>query len=155
LTAINRGVKHFPEPKGRAPVIIPYVLYEDVPAAIDFLERAFGFKEVLRFAGDDGVVSHAEARLGDSVLLMGHPGPAYRNPRNSGVEHCMLVADVDDVDAHYERAKAAGATILSEPREEAYGDYMYRAEDLEGFRWQFGTRVKDVAPEDWGAVSPG
>lgn len=135
-------------------MIVPYVLYEDVPAALEFLERAFGFTEVLRYTGDDGVVSHAEARLGDGVLMMGHPGPEYRNPRATGAHHVMLVADVDDVDAHFERAKAAGATILAEPRDEHYGDRMYRAEDAEGYRWQFGQRVKDLAPEDWGAVSP-
>ncbi|HEX9995076.1 MAG TPA: VOC family protein [Acidimicrobiales bacterium] len=135
-------------------MIIPYVLYEDVGAALEFLERAFGFREVLRWTGDDGRVGHAEARLGDSVLLMGSPGPDYRNPRHTGVEHVMLVAEVDDVDAHYERAKAAGATILAEPHEESYGDYQYRVEDLEGYRWEFGKRVRDVAPEDWGAVTP-
>lgn len=136
-------------------MIIPYLLYEDVAAALEFLERAFGFREALRYTGEDGVVSHAEARLGDAVVLMGHPGPDYRNPRHTGVQHVMLVAEVDDVDAHCERARAAGATILSEPREEAYGDYEYRVEDAEGYRWQFGKRVKELAPEDWGAVTPG
>lgn len=135
-------------------MIVPYVLYEDVPAALEFLERAFGFTEVLRYTGDDGVVNHAEARLGDGVLMMGHPGPEYRNPRATGADHVMLVADVDDVDAHFERAKAAGATILTEPRDEPYGDRMYRAEDAEGYRWQFGQRVEDLAPEEWGAVTP-
>lgn len=135
-------------------MIVPYVLYEDVPAALEFLERAFGFTEVLRYTGDDGVVNHAEARLGDGVLMMGHPGPEYRNPRTTGADHVMLVADVDDVDAHFERAKAAGANILAEPKDEFYGDRTYRAEDAEGYRWQFGQRVKDLAPEDWGAVTP-
>ena len=133
-------------------MLIPYILYEDVPAALEFLDRAFGFTEVLRFTGDDGVVNHAEARLGDNLLLMGNPGPDYRNPRNTGVQHVMLLANVDDVDAHHERARTAGATILSEPKEEAYGEYMYRAEDAEGYRWQFGRQVKEVAPKDWGAV---
>jgi uncharacterized glyoxalase superfamily protein PhnB len=135
-------------------MIHPYLLYEDVPAALAFLERAFGFEEVLRFTGDDGVVNHAEARFGDAVLMMGNPGPDYRNPRHTGVEHVMLVVDVDDVDAHFRRARAAGATILHEPRDEAYGDRTYRAEDAEGYRWQFGRRIADVSPEDWGAVTP-
>jgi uncharacterized glyoxalase superfamily protein PhnB len=60
-------------------------------------------------------------------------------------------AYVDDVDAHFERAKAAGATMLSEPEDTPWGDRHYRVEDLEGHRWMFAQHVRDVAPEEWGA----
>jgi uncharacterized glyoxalase superfamily protein PhnB len=59
---------------------------------------------------------------------------------------------VDDVDGHFARAKEGGATILSEPKDQAFGDRHYRAEDLEGHRWMFSQRIQDVAAEDWGAV---
>ena len=59
---------------------------------------------------------------------------------------------VDDVDAHFERAKGSGATILSEPEDTPYGDRNYRVEDLEGHRWMFAQHVRDVAPGEWGAT---
>jgi uncharacterized glyoxalase superfamily protein PhnB len=60
---------------------------------------------------------------------------------------------VDDVDAHFERARAAGATILEEPADQPYGDRRYAAEDPEGHQWFFAQHVRDLAPEDWGAVA--
>jgi uncharacterized glyoxalase superfamily protein PhnB len=63
-----------------------------------------------------------------------------------------LTVFVDDVDAHYAHAKAAGATILEEPHETAYGEYQYVAADLDGHHWLFSRHARDVNPEDWGAV---
>jgi uncharacterized glyoxalase superfamily protein PhnB len=59
---------------------------------------------------------------------------------------------VDDVDAHYERAKAAGAEITQEPADQEYGDRRYTARDVEGHQWFFATRVRDVSPSEWGAT---
>jgi PhnB protein len=68
-------------PEPAFPTITPYLLYEDVPAALQLLSNAFGFKERLRFTADDGTVNHAEMELGDGVFMMGDPGPQYRGPR--------------------------------------------------------------------------
>ena len=133
--------------------IYPYLLYDDAAAAIDFLSRAFGFEEVLRYAGEGGYVNHAEMKLGDASIFMGDPGEHYRNPRKLGQETVGIYVYVDDVDAHFERARAAGVEILREPRDEDYGDRRYDAVDPEGHRWYFATAVKRVAPEDWGAVT--
>jgi uncharacterized glyoxalase superfamily protein PhnB len=134
--------------------IIPYLLYEDVAGAIDWLSAAFGFRERLRYADENGVVNHAEIVLtGDSIML-GHPGADFRNPRRLGGMTHLTHVYVEDVDAHCERAREAGATILSEPADQAYGDRRYDAEDLEGQRWSFAQRLKDVAPADWGATAP-
>jgi uncharacterized glyoxalase superfamily protein PhnB len=134
-------------------IVTPYLLYEDVAAALDWLDRAFGFREELRWAGEDGVVAHAEMRLGDGVIMLGHPGPDYESPRRTGHASVLIAVRVDDVDAHYERACAAGATIAEPPVDKPYGDRSYQAEDLEGHRWSFSTPVSaEVAPEDWGAV---
>ena len=131
--------------------ITPYLLYKDVDAALRFLEDAFGFREVLRYSGEEGYVNHAEARLGDAAVYLGDPGEHYRNPREQGQETVGLYVLVDDVDSHHEKARAAGAEILEEPADQEYGDRRYVAADPEGQRWYFAQRMADVPAEEWGA----
>lgn len=131
--------------------IAPYLLYKDSAAALDFLSEAFGFEEVLRYTGEEGYVNHAETKLGNSVVMLGSPGPDFRNPKDIGVTVLIHVM-VEDVDAHYERAKAAGAEIKDEPEDQDYGHRRYSALDPEGHHWYFAQAVKDVAPEEWGAA---
>lgn len=138
------------------PRVTPYLLYEDVPAALDWLARAFGFEERLRHADDGGRVNHAEMTVGpDGVIMLGWPGPAYRNPKRSGASSVLVHVVVEDVDAHFARARDAGAVILREPADEAYGDRRYDAADPEGHRWSFAQPVRDVTPQEWGAVPAG
>jgi PhnB protein len=138
----------------RYPTVTPYLLYEDVDAALVWLCDAFGFRERLRFADDDGTVSHAEMTIGvDGLLMLGHPGPAYRDPRRLGGGTALVHVLVDDVDGHAERARAAGARILREPEDQAYGHRRYDVEDLAGHTWSFSQPVRDVAPGDWGATT--
>src|ERR671936_1462113 len=94
--------------------IPPYLSYKEVDQALDFLARAFGFEEELRYTGAEGYVNHAEMKLGDAHIMMGNPGEGYRNPKEQGGETVGLYVYVDDVDAHCERAKAAGAEITEE-----------------------------------------
>ena len=133
--------------------ITPYLLYEDAASAIDFLTSAFGFRERLRVPTEDGRVSHAELELDGGLLMLGEPGPDYRGPRSAGTRHALVHVYVDDVDAHFERAREAGATIVEEPAEQPYGDRRYAAEDGEGHQWFFAQRVRDLAPDEWGAVA--
>ncbi len=128
--------------------VTPYLYYEDVARALDWLTRAFGFCERMRMTGPDGKVQHAEMEAADGVIMMGHPGPQYRNPRHLGQTTQSVYVYVDDVDAHAEQARAAGATLLEEPQDQFYGDRRYGAADLEGHHWYFATHVRDVAPED-------
>src|SRR5262249_57037271 len=95
--------------------ITPYLLYEDVAAALEWLNRAFGFDETLRFTGDGGDVSHAEAWLGDAAIYLGDPGDHYKNPKRLGQETVGLTALGDDLDAHHERSKFAGTRWPGEP----------------------------------------
>jgi uncharacterized glyoxalase superfamily protein PhnB len=132
--------------------VTPYLLYSDVDAALDFLTRAFGFQEHLRHTGDQGYVDHAEMRLGDGVLYLGDPGDDYRNPNELGGRTVLITVSVDDVDAHCEHARAAGAKIVEEPADQAYGERRYAADDPEGHRWFFGQVIREVAPEEWGAT---
>ncbi len=132
--------------------IVPYLLYADCAAALDWLARAFGFEETLRYTGEGGYVNHAEMRFGDAIFYMGDPGDDYRNPKELGAETVGIHVEMDDdVDAHFERAKAAGAEIREGPTDQEYGHRRYTARDPEGHIWFFAQVTAEVAPEDWGA----
>lgn len=135
-----------------AQTVTPYLLYEDVGGALDFLSRAFGFEEQLRFTGEAGYVNHAEMRLGDGVIFLGDPGDHYKSPKRLGQETVGIYVLVEDVDAHCERAKAAGVEINEEPTDQDYGERRYIATDHEGHVWFFATPIREVAPEEWGAT---
>jgi PhnB protein len=130
------------------PRITPYLFYEDVDAAVDFLVKTFGFVERMRMPGPDGRALHAEVGLGDGVVMMGNPGPDYLNPTRRGGATQLVYVYVDDVDGHYALARSAGVRILREPADQFYGDRTYAAEDLEGHQWSFGQHVRDVSPEE-------
>ena len=117
--------------------ITAYLLYRDAGAAVDWLVEAFGLQadEVLR--GEGGRVNHASMRLGKAVLMLGSPGPDFKGPRAIGHATANLYVDIEDVEAHYARAVAAGATIIEEPKDTFYGARRYGAEDLEGHPWYF------------------
>ena len=132
-------------PPENMPRITPYLYYEDVASAVDWLARAFGFRERMRMPGPDGKIVHAEMELADGVVMMGCPGPDYRNPKRLGQTTQNVYVYVDDVDRHCERARKAGAKIFEEPKDQFYGDRRYGAEDPEGHQWYFATHVRDVA----------
>ncbi len=135
-------------PPPNMPRITPYLYYEDVAAALAWLTRAFGFRERLRLPGPEGGITHAEMQLADGVVMMGRPGPEYRNPKRLGQPTQNLYVYVDDVEAHFRRAKEAGARILEPPADQFYGDRRYGAEDPEGHQWFFAEHVRDVSPEE-------
>lgn len=121
--------------------LMPMLAYDDAPAAIAFLCRAFGFSEKFRFDLPDGTIGHAELRRGDARVAIattwevaGMAPPC----RLSGV-HGQLYCEVDDVDAHYECALAGGAVIAQAPGRPEHGSRSYRAIDPEGHRWVFAT----------------
>lgn len=130
------------------PRISPYLLYENVEAALRWLERAFGFSEKTRIEMPEGGIGHAEMTLEGGLVMMGFPGPDYRNPKNSGAGSANVYVYVNDVDAHHARAREAGAEVFEEPMDTFYGDRRYGVMDLEGHMWFFATHVRDVAPED-------
>src|SRR5438445_2312423 len=133
--------------------ITPYLYYADVDAALSFLGEAFGFEETLRYTGEGGYVSHAEMRLGDAAIMMGDPGESYRTPAQLGGTTHGTHVYVDDVDAIFERARAAGAEIHEEPTDKPYGDRSFTARDPEGHEWFVATHVRDVPLEEWGGVA--
>ena len=136
-----------PIPEG--PRITPYLLYEDAGKAADWLAQAFGFVEFGdRYTGPDGKVTHTQMRLGDGVVMMGGPGPSYRSPNHLGQATQHLYVYVEDVDALFRRARAVGARVLAEPKDEFYGDRRCALADPEGHQWFFAQHVRDVPAEE-------
>lgn len=127
--------------------ITPYLLYQDAGAALAWLAKAFGLRKTGDiYKGADGRVSHGGMTLGDAQLLLGSPGPDFKNPKVLGHATQNLYVDVDDVAKHYARAVKAGATIIEEPRDTPYGARRYGAEDPEGHRWYFAQELPVKAP---------
>ena len=131
--------------------IVPFIGYEDAAAAVEWLERAFGFVEdrSARYE-EDGIITHAELSLDGATIYVSTPRD-YVSPRTlresselarRSYDNPWVIdghfVQVDDIDAHFERAREAGATILREPEEPGIGQRIYSAEDLEGHRWMFG-----------------
>jgi PhnB protein len=130
------------------PRVMPYLLYEDSDAALEFLVSAFGFTEKMRLTGENGRINHAELSIGDGVIMFGTPDGEYKNPNKLGGRTGNIYVYVDDVDAHYERAKQAGATIAREPEDQFYGDRNYLAHDPEGHEWYFATHVREMSEDE-------
>ena len=120
-------------------------MYRDPAAAIDFLERAFGFETLARHDNPDGTVAHSELRLGDDVVMVGTGAEALQDaPGDFRAARVGIYLSVEDLDAHYERARAAGADIGRELQDTEYGSREYSARDPEGVHWHFGTYVPQV-----------
>jgi uncharacterized glyoxalase superfamily protein PhnB len=138
----NRSV-----PRG---AVIPFLAYEDVPRAIEWLSGAFGFSERLRTPPEaDGSIHLAQLNAGEgSVMLrtIDPGGPSAGRPPQS------ILVRVENADAHCERARANGARILREPKTAEFGERQYTAEDLAGHQWTFSQTVADVDPAEWGAI---
>ena len=129
---------------------VPVLVYEDVAKAIAWLCEAFGFMERLRAAGPDGMVSHAQLTVAEGAIMLGRQGGEFRPPRPNEVSQYVVV-HVENVDAHFERARRSGARILKAPSDMPFGERQYTAEDPGGHRWTFSQSIADVAPEAWGA----
>jgi uncharacterized glyoxalase superfamily protein PhnB len=125
------------------PTIVPYLSYVDAKAAMGFLGKAFGFETVQAFDGADRRLMHGEMRFGDGVIMLGsvEEAPATQSPG--------IYVVVGDVDAHHERAVAAGATIVYPPEDTEFGTRRYRARDPEGHEWSFGTYQPQTEAPKW------
>jgi PhnB protein len=129
-----------PVPEGYQSVI-PYFAVAEPGALIEFVKAAFGAQVTLTMRGPDGSIHHAEARIGDSVLMMGRSPTSRPN---------TLYMYVPDVDAVYRRAMAAPGAVKSmrEPTDEWYGDRSGGVEDSQGNQWWFATHIEDLSEEE-------
>lgn len=132
------------------------IVYRDPKRMLAWLERAFGFRPMMIISDAEGNVAHSEMVWGDSRLMVGsewsgdHSSPTGLGGKNTQTVHVQMT---EDIDAHCNRARAAGAEILMEPVDQFYGDRTYRARDPEGHIWTFGQTVRQVPPEEWDAES--
>ena len=123
--------------------LYPVLRYGDAHAAIDFLERAFGFQRHVVHEGEQGAIVHAELRFGDQVVMLSSAGvgdPVY----DEGQGRTIVYVALDDVDTLHDTAKAAGAEIVMPPTDQDYGARDFSARDPEGNIWSFGTYRPDV-----------
>ncbi|HMN83327.1 MAG TPA: VOC family protein [Burkholderiaceae bacterium] len=143
------------DPYDRPPVAVS-VYYRDPFAALDWLERAFGFQRVMVITDPDGKLAHSEMRIGDSgrgsgLIYVGPEwadhvaSPATVGGKNTQSIHVHLSGDLD---AHCAHARAAGAVVVREPAEQFYGDRVYAARDPEGHVWTFSRPVRMVTREE-------
>ena len=122
--------------------VTPYLAVQGVPKLMTFLRQAFNAEDREKMTTPDGRVSHAEMRIGDSIIMMGEPtGESKSMPG-------MIYLYLDDTDAAYKRALEAGATSLREPTDMFYGDRNAAVTDPVGNQWWIATHVEDVPPEE-------
>ena len=130
--------------------ILPYLNYSDAKAASEFIRNAFGFEQGLLLEMPDGSIGHCELLYGGETLMLASEfaDVGLSSPAALGGVHASVVVYVDDINAHCEHARAAGAQIVQEPEDQFYGDRTYRALDTEGVGWEFHQHVRDVTPEE-------
>ncbi|MDP9052373.1 MAG: VOC family protein [Acidobacteriota bacterium] len=131
-------------------VILPHVSYRNVAEAMAWLSRVFGFREHYRYGVDGDRVSGAQMHLGEAYVMLRTRAGA--TPAELGFGTQSLTVFVEDVDGHYAKAKAEGATIVEELHETEYGERQYGVVDLDGHHWLFSRHARDVRPQEWGAV---
>jgi uncharacterized glyoxalase superfamily protein PhnB len=123
--------------------VIPFLKYEDAPAALDWLTEAFGFERTEVHEGENGKIVHAEMRFADGLIMLGSAGRnelGMKTATELGAVNQGVYAIVDDgIDVHYERAVAAGAEIVLPLHDTDYGSREYVVRDPEGNLWSFGT----------------
>lgn len=130
------------------------LFYQDPKAAFRWLEDAFGFEPLFVLLDAEGNLGHSEMTFGNSVVMIGtewsddHKSPKSVGGRNTQTVHVQLAAG-EDVDAHCEQARKAGAEIVQEPDTQFYGDRTYRAKDPEGHIWTFGVTVEQMTADQW------
>jgi len=135
--------------------IQPYLHIRGAAQAIDFYKKAFGARERFRMAQPDGLIGHAELEFGDSVIMLSDEFPerGVHGPAHFGGSPASLMFYVEDCDAVYQRALAAGAKSRREPADQFYGDRSAGVEDPFGFQWWLGTHIKDMSNEELQAAA--
>src|SRR5246500_3373778 len=122
--------------------VTPYLAVPDAQSLIDFMVKVFDAKEREIIRKPDGQIRHAEFQIGNSIIMLGTTSPTYGNAT------ATLYVYVDDADARYQRALEAGATSISEPANQFYGDRHAGVKDSNGISWWVATHFEDVSPDE-------
>jgi PhnB protein len=123
--------------------VTPYILVQGADKLIDFIKKAFDAKETERYSMPDGSIGHAEVRIGDSVLMVSDAQGEEYKPMAAGI-HLY----VEDCDVTYKHALEAGATSVSEPQDQFYGDRSSGVNDQFGNKWWIATHKEDLSKEE-------
>jgi uncharacterized glyoxalase superfamily protein PhnB len=129
--------------------VLPHISYRNVLEACEWLSRVFGFREAFRYGNP---VSGVQMHLGHAYIMLRHAKEDSLTPAQLGYGTQNVTVFVEDVDAHYARAREAGARIVEELHETIYGERQYGVVDLDGHHWLFARHARDVSPEEWGAT---
>lgn len=132
-----------------APDIVPAITYSDLPRAVDWLVRVFGFREreEARLTWPGGGMAWIE--VGSGLFKIATPDDTWRQDPGGGAAGVVMKVYVDDVDEHFSHAKLEGALVVSEPQDGFWGGRIYRVLDHEGHRWEISQRGRDVAAHRW------
>ena len=122
--------------------VTPFLVIYKIKECIEFMKKAFDAKEVYKMEGPDGVIMHAEVKIGNSMIMMGEASEKYPPL------HGALYLYVEDVDKTYQNAINAGATSNMAPADQFYGDRTSGVNDPFGNKWWIGTHIEDVSPEE-------
>jgi PhnB protein len=134
------------------PRVSPYLVVDGAQKAIEFYTTVLGATERMRMPGPDGRIGHAELRVGDSVIMLADefPDMGAKGPSAYGGSPVSISVYVEDVDATFDRATGAGATVVRPLENQFYGDRSATFDDPFGHRWTIATHVEDVSPEEMG-----
>ncbi|CAH1226892.1 hypothetical protein PAECIP111891_06022 [Paenibacillus allorhizoplanae] len=134
--------------------LLPHLFYENVEAASTWLHAFFSFTEYFRFLQPDGQLHGVVMYFGDAWIMLknSRPSSTLTSPAKLGSSTQSLMVFVEDIQSHYQHSKSSGADILEELVETEYGERHYVVLDLEGHQWIFSKHIKDISPDEWGAV---
>lgn len=130
-------------------ILLPHIYYEKLLDAVFWLTKNFGFVEVYRYGEP---VAGVQMKLGGAYFMLSGLRPDRETPARVGHGTQALTVFLDNVDAHFEKTKSSGARIVEQLNETCYGERQYCVLDHEGHYWIFSQHVRDVKPDEWGAV---
>jgi len=130
--------------------VTPYLICKGAAQAIEFYKKALGAKELFRMDGPGGTIGHAELLIGDSHVMLADESPdgQWRSPQSVGGTPVTMMLYVQDVDATFRDALAAGAHVVRDVKDQFYGDRSGTIADPFGHVWTIGTHVEDVSPDE-------
>lgn len=139
------------------PTFSSRVAYKDLRGAVEWLEKAFGFKTTMLATDRDGKVAHAEMRFGNGTVQIGSEWENIKAPSSVGGANTQTISVELEVgiDDHCKRARAAGGTIVQEPQDQFHGDRTYRVMDPQGHVWSFSQKLREVTASEMEAAVPG
>jgi PhnB protein len=130
--------------------VTPYLILDNASKAIEFYKKVFDATEFVRMSGPDGAIMHAEIKIGDSVVMLADESAAMgqRSAKSMGGSPMGIMVYVTDVDKTYQKAIAAGGTVDRPVQDQFYGDRSGSVLDPFGYKWNIGTHIEDVSPEE-------